>query len=125
MPTIVLVSHSVDIANGTKQLLEQMVSDVDVLACGGTDDGGIGTSFNSVQDAINHLEDDALCFFDLGSAEMNLDMAIEMYEGDHQVLKVNAPLVEGSFTASVKLSTGGSVEEAIEEVYRTSFSSEN
>ena len=88
MPTIVLVSHSVDIANGTKQLLEQMVSDVDVLACGGTDDGGIGTSFNSIQDAINHLEDDALCFFDLGSAEMNLDMAIEMYEGDHQVLKV-------------------------------------
>ncbi|MES6445325.1 hypothetical protein U6P39_12235, partial [Cutibacterium acnes] len=87
--------------------------------------GGIGTSFNSIQDAINHLEDDALCFFDLGSAEMNLDMAIEMYEGDHQVLKVNAPLVEGSFTASVKLSTGGSVEEAIEEVYRTSFSSEN
>lgn len=125
MPTIVLVSHSVDIANGMKQLLEQMVSDVDVLACGGTDDGGIGTSFNSIQDAINHLEDDALCFFDLGSAEMNLDMAIEMYEGDHQVLKVNAPLVEGSFTASVKLSTGGSVEEAIEEVYRTSFSSEN
>ena len=59
--------------------------------------------------------------FDLGSAEMNLDIAIEMYEGDHQVLKVNAPLVEGSFTASVKLSTGGSVEEAIEEVYRTSF----
>ena len=26
--------------------------------------------------------------FDLGSAEMNLDMAIEMYEGDHQVLKL-------------------------------------
>ena len=38
-----------------------MVSDVDVLACGGTDDGGIGI-FNSIQDAINHLEDDALCF---------------------------------------------------------------
>ncbi|WP_141038904.1 dihydroxyacetone kinase phosphoryl donor subunit DhaM, partial [Listeria monocytogenes] len=108
-----------------KQLLEQMVSDVNVLACGGTDDGYIGTSFNSIQNTINHLEDDALCFFDLGSAEMNLDMAIEMYEGSHQVVKVNAPLVEGSFTASVKLSTGGSIEEAIDEVYRTSFSSEN
>ena len=125
MPTIVLVSHSADVANGAIQLLEQMVSDVNVLACGGSDDGYIGTSFNSIQNTINHLEDDALCFFDLGSAEMNLDMAIEMYEGSHQVVKVNAPLVEGSFTASVKLSTGGSIEEAIDEVYRTSFSSEN
>ena len=125
MPTIVLVSHSADVANGAKQLLEQMVSDVNVLACGGTDDGYIGTSFNSIQNTINHLEDDALCFFDLGSAEMNLDMAIEMYEGSHQVVKVNAPLVEGSFTASVKLSTGGSIEEAIDEVYPVSYTHEN
>ena len=124
MPTIVLVSHSVDIANGTKQLLEQMVSDVDVLACGGTDDGGIGTSLIASR-CNQSFRRRCVMLFDLGSAEMNLDMAIEMYEGDHQVLKVNAPLVEGSFTASVKLSTGGSVEEAIEEVYRTSFSSEN
>lgn len=125
MATIVLVSHSTDIAKGTKDILEQMVHDVNVVACGGTEDGAIGTSFDSIQNVINHLEDDALCFYDLGSAEMNLDMAIEMYEGAYQVIKVNAPIVEGSFTASVKLSTGGSVKEAIEEVNRTTFSSEN
>ena len=125
MTTIVLVSHSADIAKGTKDLLEQMVNNVDIKAHGGTEDGSIGTSFDEIQKMINHIEDDALCFYDLGSSEMNLDMAIEMYEGSHQVVKVNAPLVEGSFTASVKLSTGGSIEEAIDEVYRTSFSSEN
>ena len=125
MTTIVLVSHSADIAKGTKDLLEQMVNNVDIKAHGGTEDGAIGTSFDEIQKMINHIEDDALCFYDLGSSEMNLDMAIEMYEGSHQVVKVNAPLVEGSFTASVKLSTGGSIEEAIDEVYRTSFSSEN
>ena len=37
-------------------------------------------------------------FYDLGSSEMNLDMAIEMYEGQYEIVKINAPLVEGSFT---------------------------
>ena len=50
------------------------------LAHGGVD-GGIGTSFDDIQNIINNLDDDALCFYDLGSSEMNLDLAIEMYEG--------------------------------------------
>ena len=60
-------------------------------------------------------------FYDLGSSEMNLDMAIEMYEGQYEIVKINAPLVEGSFTAAVKLSTGGNMKEAIEEVNNTHF----
>ncbi|MBU5271717.1 MULTISPECIES: dihydroxyacetone kinase phosphoryl donor subunit DhaM [Staphylococcus] len=124
MTTIVLVSHSADIAKGTKDLLEQMVNNVDIKAHGGTEDGAIGTSFDEIQKMINHIEDDALCFYDLGSSEMNLDMAIEMYEGQYQIAKINAPLVEGSFTAAVKLSTGGNMKEAIEEVNNTHFSSE-
>ena len=54
---------------------------------------------------------------------MNLDMAIEMYEGQYEIVKINAPLVEGSFTAAVKLSTGGNMK-TIEEVNNTHFSSE-
>ena len=49
---------------------------------------------------------------------MNLDLAIEMYEGKYQVVKVDAPIVEGSFTAAVKLSVGGSIEEIVEELKR-------
>ena len=47
---------------------------------------------------------------------MNLDMAIEMYNGKNQMIKVDAPIVEGSFTAAVKLSVGGTLEDTIEEV---------
>ena len=126
MTSIVIVSHSYKIAEGVKDLNLQMTdNDVNIIDVGGLDDKGIGTSFDRILSVINELDDDAICFYDIGSAGMNLDMAIEMYEGSHQVVKVNAPLVEGSFTASVKLSTGGSIEEAIDEVYRTSFSSEN
>ena len=117
MSAILLVSHSRDIAEGTRQLLKQMASDVDVYAVGGVEDGKeIGTSFDAIQEQINNIDEDLICFYDLGSAEMNLDMALEMYEGNYERVKVEAPIVEGSFTAAVKLSTGASLDEALEEV---------
>lgn len=61
MTTIIIISHSEDIANGTKALLNQMAQDVNVVAHGGVD-GGIGTSFDDIQNIINNLDDDALCF---------------------------------------------------------------
>lgn len=115
MTSIILVSHSKKIADGTKELLGQMAASVNVVAQGGIN-GEIGTSFDNIYQRLNSLNDDAICFYDIGSAEMNLDMAIEMYNGNHQMLKVDAPIVEGSFTAAVKLSVGGTLEETIEEV---------
>lgn len=116
MPKIILVSHSKEIANGTKSLLKQMAGDVDIIPIGGLPDGSIGTSFDIIQEALTKLDDDALCFYDIGSSEMNLDMAIEMYDGNHHVLKVDAPIVEGSFIAAVKLSIGGSIDDALAEI---------
>ena len=36
MTTIIIISHSEDIANGTKALLNQMAQDVNVVAHGGS-----------------------------------------------------------------------------------------
>lgn len=36
--------------------------------------------------------------------------------GNHRVLKVDAPIVEGSFIAAVKLSIGGSIDDALAEI---------
>lgn len=116
MPKIILVSHSKEIASGTKSLLKQMAGDVDIIPIGGLPDGSIGTLFDIIQEVLTKLEDDALCFYDIGSSEMNVDMAIEMYEGNHRVLKVDAPIVEGSFIAAVKLSIGGSIDDALAEI---------
>lgn len=77
MPKIILVSHSKEIASGTKSLLKQMAGDVDIIPIGGLPDGSIGTSFDIIQEVLTKLEDDALCFYDIGSSEMNVDMAIE------------------------------------------------
>ncbi|NWK84873.1 PTS-dependent dihydroxyacetone kinase phosphotransferase subunit DhaM [Staphylococcus sp. GSSP0090] len=118
MTQIIIISHSKEIASGTKELLKQMAPDVTVIDQGGVGDD-IGTSYDHIQALINQVDDDTLCFYDIGSAEMNLDLAIEMYEGQHRVKKVDVPIVEGSFTAAVKLSVGGSMDETIDELNKT------
>ncbi len=62
MPKIILVSHSKEIASGTKSLLKQMAGDVDIIPIGRLPDGSIGTSFDIIQEVLTKLEDDALCF---------------------------------------------------------------
>lgn len=45
-------------------------------------------------------------------------MAIDLYEGDYKLYKVDGPIVEGAFLASVSLSTGATLEEAISSIER-------
>ncbi|MEB8068806.1 dihydroxyacetone kinase phosphoryl donor subunit DhaM [Mammaliicoccus fleurettii] len=118
MATIGIVSHSKDIAQGVKDLLEQMSPNVTVIARGGTNEGEIGTSIDTVNEIINELTEDAMIFYDIGSSEMNLEMALDLYDGPYKLYKVDGPIVEGSFLASVSLSTGATLEEAIDSTKR-------
>lgn len=118
MATIGIISHSNDIAVGVKNLLEQMSPSVKVIAKGGTNEGEIGTSIDTVNEVIKEIDEDALFFYDIGSSEMNLEMALDLYEGEYQFFKVDAPIVEGAFLASVSLSTGATIEETIKSVER-------
>ena len=78
MTQIIIVSHSKEIADGTKALVNQMVGEnIKITAQGGVH-GEIGTSYDDIQTMVNQVDDDALCFYDIGSAEMNTDLAIEM-----------------------------------------------
>ncbi|QLK86838.1 dihydroxyacetone kinase phosphoryl donor subunit DhaM [Staphylococcus sp. 17KM0847] len=115
MTQIILISHSEKIALGTKELLEQMAQGVNVIAIGGIE-GQIGTSFDKILEVVEGISDDAVCFFDIGSSEMNLDMALEMYTGTQRIEKITAPIVEGSFVAAVSISTGNDMDQVIEAV---------
>lgn len=122
MISIVIVSHSHKIAEGVKQLIGQMTDkSVDVIAIGGLNDEEIGTSFDQIVNIINDLENDALCFYDIGSAGMNIDTALEMYEGEHKIIKMEAPIVEGSFIASVCIKSNMNLDDIISEV-KTNYS---
>jgi len=76
---LLLISHANDIAVGLKKLLVQVASDVPITYAGGLEDGSIGTSFDAIVQALDNNEAKELyAFYDLGSAKMNLEMAIEL-----------------------------------------------
>ena len=113
---IVIVSHSQQVAAGTAEMVLQMVGDEVPLGwCGGNPDGGLGTSVEAIMEAISKAWSDAgvAVMVDLGGAETNSEMAIEMLPAERQkkVVICNAPIVEGSVIAATEASGGASLEE--------------
>ena len=111
---IVIVSHSRDIAKGTADMVRQMVgSEVKVAFCGGNPDGGLGTSVSLIIDAINDAWSvkGVAILVDLGGAETNSEMAVEMLEPARRDLVVvcNAPIVEGAVMAATEAAGGSSL----------------
>ncbi len=112
---IVIVSHSPKVAEGAAEMARQMVGDAVPLAhCGGDPGGGLGTDAQRIRDAIERVWNDAgvAVFVDLGGAEMNAEMAIDMLdEARRQRVRIcNAPLVEGAVVAAAEASSGSDLE---------------
>lgn len=102
---ILIVSHSKNIAQGVVDLISEVVKDVSITYVGGTEDGGIGTSFDRVQSALEkNKADTILAFFDLGSAKMNLEMVADF--SNKAVIINQVPIVEGAYTAAALVQAG-------------------
>lgn len=102
---IVIVSHSANIAQGIYDLIQEVAKDVSITYVGGTEEGGIGTSFETASQAMeSNSAESLLGFYDLGSAKMNLEMAIEFTTKEVEVFDV--PVVEGTYTAAALLQAG-------------------
>ncbi|MFZ5674968.1 MAG: dihydroxyacetone kinase phosphoryl donor subunit DhaM [Pseudomonadota bacterium] len=113
---IVIVSHSIDVARGTADMVRQMVGDsVPVAFCGGNPEGGLGTDVAKIMKAIDEAwsEKGVALLVDLGGAETNSEMAVELLDPERQarVVICNAPIVEGAVMAATEASGGGSLEE--------------
>lgn len=113
---IVIVSHSIDVARGTADMVRQMVGDsVPVAFCGGNPEGGLGTDVGKILKAIDEAwsEKGVALLVDLGGAETNSEMAVELLDPERQakVVICNAPIVEGAVMAATEASGGGSLEE--------------
>ena len=112
---IVIVSHSADVARGTAMMVEQMVGhEVPLGWCGGDPDGGLGTNVEAIMAAIDKAwsEKGVAILVDLGGAETNSEMAIEMLPEARRgrVVVCNAPVVEGAVMAATEAASGASLE---------------
>ena len=113
---IVIVSHSPDVARGTADMVRQMVgTDVPLSFCGGNPDGGLGTSVEKIMAAIDAAwsEKGVAILVDLGGAETNSEMAIELLPQERQekVVICNAPIVDGAVMAATESWGGASLQE--------------
>jgi PTS hybrid protein len=113
---IVIVSHSPDVAKGTADMVRQMVGDDVPLAwTGGDPGGGLGTSVEKIMAAIDSAwsERGVAILVDLGGAETNSEMAIELLPEDRRgkVVVCNAPIVEGAVMAATEAWGGATLAE--------------
>ena len=108
---IVFVSHSVKIADGLVELARQMAPTTTMVAAGGTDEGGIGTSFTKVHEGIAAADagEGVVVLCDLGSAVLTSETVLDFLDDEQRerVMIVDAPLVEGGVAAAVTAETGG------------------
>nr|WP_042195073.1 dihydroxyacetone kinase phosphoryl donor subunit DhaM [Kibdelosporangium sp. MJ126-NF4]CEL21631.1 Phosphoenolpyruvate-dihydroxyacetone phosphotransferase, subunit DhaM; DHA-specific IIA component / DHA-specific phosphocarrier protein HPr [Kibdelosporangium sp. MJ126-NF4]CTQ92412.1 Phosphoenolpyruvate-dihydroxyacetone phosphotransferase (EC 2.7.1.121), subunit DhaM; DHA-specific IIA component / DHA-specific phosphocarrier protein HPr [Kibdelosporangium sp. MJ126-NF4] len=109
---LVLVSHSAKLAEGLAELAAQMAPDVRILHAGGLADGTLGTDFDAVSAAVDRAEsgDGVVLLYDLGSAKMTAELAIEMLGDPSRATVVDAPFVEGAVAAAVAAQGGGDLD---------------
>ena len=111
---VVIVSHSPHVARGAEDMVRQMVGgSVPLASCGGNSDGGLGTDVAAISAAIDTAwsERGVAVLVDLGGAEMNAEMAIEMLAEDRRGLVAicNAAIVEGAVMAATEASIGSAL----------------
>ncbi len=114
--SIVIVSHSAEVAKGAADMVREMVGDeVRVAHCGGNPEGGLGTNVPAIMEAIQSVygPQGVAMLIDLGGAETNSEMAIEMLPTEMQgkVVICNAPIVEGAVMAATEAAGGSTLAE--------------
>ncbi|MDJ0612018.1 MAG: dihydroxyacetone kinase phosphoryl donor subunit DhaM [Kiloniellales bacterium] len=114
--SIVIVSHSAEVAKGAADMVREMVGDeVRVAHCGGNPEGGLGTNVPAIMEAIQSVygPQGVAMLIDLGGAETNSEMAIEMLPAEMQgkVVICNAPIVEGAVMAATEAAGGSTLAE--------------
>lgn len=125
MLSVLILSHSPDIAKGLKKMCLQMVSDgVIIDAIGGTKDGSLGIDAELVLTKLKEMtaeSDGVVILGDIGSTIMAAKNAINMLGISEKVRIADAPLVEGALVAAIEASIGSSIEEVVRKAEKVKF----
>ena len=117
MVGLVIVSHSVRLADGVVELAAQMAGpEVRLATAAGLDGPGdaLGTDAARVLRAVEEVwsDDGVLVLMDLGSAVLSAELAVDLLDEERRgkVRLTAAPLVEGAVAAAVSASLGDRLE---------------
>ena len=111
---LLIVSHSARLAEGVVEVAQQMAASVTLVAAGGMDDGGVGTSFAKVMDGVGAADagEGVVVLADLGSAVMTAESVLEFLDEEQRsrVRLADAALVEGAVAAAVASAAGAGLD---------------
>jgi PTS hybrid protein len=100
------------------ELARQMAPNAPLAAAGGTDDGGIGTSFEKIEAGIRQVDhgDGVVVIGDLGSAVLTAETVVELLDAPaaSRVRVLDVPLVEGGIAAAVTAEWGAELPAVVE-----------
>ena len=120
MIALALVGHSPDLLVALRAMVAQAAPAVPVAIAGGSASGALGTSSPAIEDALRTAlaasgGEGVVVLFDLGSAAMALEMALEALPSAdrHRVGVSRGPLVEGAVAAAVESAAGASLERVL------------
>lgn len=108
---LVLVSHSRVLAEGTADLAREIgIGRVVVVPAGGDVDGGLGTSYEFVERAVESADRGAgaVLIADIGSSV--LTTRTYLAETDRTVRFADAPFVEGAVAAASAAAAGADID---------------
>ena len=112
MVGIVIVSHSQKLAEGVVEIATMMAADAPIAAAGGLEEGGFGTSFERIVEAVQDVDQGAgvAILMDMGSAVMTAEMVCEALD-DTKIRLLDARLVEGAVLAAGESQMGTSLDD--------------
>ncbi|MFI9551835.1 PTS-dependent dihydroxyacetone kinase phosphotransferase subunit DhaM [Nonomuraea endophytica] len=112
MVGIVLVSHSAGLAAEAVALARGIAGEqVPMAAAGGTDGGGLGTSFDLIEAAVGAVQqgDGVVLIPDLGSSVLTARLLVE----PGRVVLADVPFVEGAVAAAVTSGAGAPLAQVV------------
>lgn len=113
--SLVMVSHSRKLVDGLIELLDPLSGGKVPLVNAGGVQGELGTNPLYIAELLEEAlgRGGALILFDLGSALMSAETAVESLSDERRkaVRIVDAPLVEGAIAAAVEASVGGDLDQ--------------
>ncbi len=96
--------------------MKEMAPSVPIHVASGLEDGSIGTDVTRILEAIDAIENEALILTDIGSATMNAELAVDMYEGEKTIQFFDGPIVESAFVAAVSSGNGMNVSQIVDQL---------
>ncbi|MCL2204206.1 MAG: dihydroxyacetone kinase phosphoryl donor subunit DhaM [Defluviitaleaceae bacterium] len=118
MVSLVLLSHSLKLVEGIRDIIGEMAKGIPLFISGGNGTGGLGSDYAQIKDILHqaYRPEGTIILYDLGSTVMTAEVVMdELAQDMKSTIKISkAPLVEGSVVAAMEISGGAPLTDIME-----------